>query len=95
MNAGWHDQGSYPRAGTDRFASCIRIVDPFKMETLSVLEFENGETCFTIYIAQNIVGPTGSTETYLFAGVGFEAKLIPRTCTIGYIKTYKFKEEGK
>jgi len=65
------------------------------MQTVSVLEFDNGETCFSIHIAQNIVGPTGSVDTYLFAGVGYEAKLTPRTCTIGYIKTYKFKDGGK
>jgi len=29
------------------------------MRTLSVLEFENGETCFSFHIAQNILGPTG------------------------------------
>lgn len=40
------------------------------------------------------MGHTGHTDTYLFAGVGLESKLTPRTCTIGFIKTYKFKEGG-
>jgi len=64
------------------------------MKTLSIHEFENGETCFSFHIAQNILGHTGHTDTYLFAGVGLESKLTPRTCTIGFIKTYKFKEGG-
>jgi splicing factor 3B subunit 3 len=37
---------------------------------------------------------SGQIETYLFAGVGLEAKLSPRSCTLGFIKTYKFKEGG-
>ncbi len=65
------------------------------MQTVSVVEFNNGETCFTIHIAQNIIGPNGAVDTYLFAGVGYEAKLTPRVCTIGYIKTFKFKDGGK
>lgn len=76
------------------FASCLRIVDPYSMKTVSVLEFENDETCFSFYIGQNIVGPQGNTDTYLFAGVGLGAKLSPRTCTLGFIKTYRFKDGG-
>jgi hypothetical protein len=45
----WSKLGSYPRAGRDKFASCVRIVDSFNMETLSVLEFEENETCFSIF----------------------------------------------
>jgi splicing factor 3B subunit 3 len=62
------------------------------MKTLSLLEFNNDETCFSIHIGQNIVGPHGASDTYLFAGVGLNAKLTPRTCSLGFIKTYKFKD---
>jgi splicing factor 3B subunit 3 len=64
------------------------------MKTLSVLEFENGETCFSFHIAPNIVNHTGHSDTYLFAGVGLESKLTPRSCAIGFIKTYRFKDGG-
>ena len=30
----WSKLGSYPKAVKDQFASCVRIVDPFNMETL-------------------------------------------------------------
>ena len=40
----------YPRAGKDQFASCIRIVDPFNLETLKIIEFENNEVVFTHFI---------------------------------------------
>jgi len=42
-----------------------------------------------------MISHTGAVDTYLFAGVGYEAKLTPRSCTLGYIKTYKFKENGR
>jgi len=95
LKAPWHELGSYPRASVNQFASCIRIVDPYTMRTLSVLEFENGETCFSFHIAPNIINHLGHSDTYLFAGVGLEAKLTPKSCTIGFIKTYRFKDGGK
>ena len=52
----WSDLGAYPKSHRDTFASCIRIVDPFTMETLSVLNFTDKETCFSIYVSQ---GPMG------------------------------------
>ena len=34
-------------------------------------------------------------ESYLFCGVGLQAKLSPRSCALGFIKTYKFVNEGR
>ena len=34
-------------------------------------------------------------ESYLFCGVGLQAKLSPRSCALGFIKTYKFINDGK
>ena len=67
------------------------------METLSVLDFENNETCFSIYASQgSISGPNAPAgESYLFCGVGLMAKLSPRSCSLGFIKTYKFINGGK
>lgn len=41
----------YPRAGVNKFASCIRIVDPFMLQTLELIEFENNEVVFSHFIA--------------------------------------------
>jgi len=51
FNTEWSNLGAYPRSDRDQFASCIRIVDPATMETQSVLEFDNKETCFSIYVS--------------------------------------------
>lgn len=60
-----------------------------------MLEFENNETCFSIYVSQNPIGHNTHEGIYLFCGVGLEAKLSPRSCSLGFIKTYKFVNGGK
>ena len=81
----------YPRAGQDKFACCVRIVDPFSLETVELLEFEN-EVVFSIFITTTLGNPG---ETYLIVGVGMDVKLTPRSCSLGFIKTYKFVDQGK
>ena len=96
----WSELGAYPKSNRDSFASCIRIVDPSTMETLSTLDFADGETCFSIYVSQ---GPLGQAyqdgaeqgESYLFCGVGQNATLMPRGCSLGFIKTYRFTNRGR
>lgn len=55
-NTEWSDLGAYPKSAEDSFASCVRIIDPSTLETLSELHFTEGETCFSIYVSQ---GPMG------------------------------------
>lgn len=100
VDTDWSNLGSYPKAERDQFASCVRIIDPYTMETLSVCEFQGGETCFSIYISQGPMGPAYQAgvehgESYLFCGVGLNSKLSPRSCTLGFIKTFKFTNQGK
>jgi len=98
LKTDWHKLGSYPRSEKDKFASCIRIVDPVTMETQSVLEFENNETCFSMYVSRAINGHAGQLapgECLLFCGVGLESKLSPRGCAMGFIKTYRFSKDGR
>lgn len=98
MKTEWSKLGAYPKADKDKFASCIRIIDPSTMETQSILEFENNETCFAIYVSHAVVGHPGQLapgECLLFCGVGLEARLTPRGCTMGFIKTFRFTKDGK
>lgn len=96
----WSDLGAYNKSAKDTFASCIRIIDPSSMETLSELHLPSNETCFSIYVSQ---GPMGhdyqqgaeNGESYLFCGVGLNATLTPRGCALGFIKTFRFTNRGK
>ena len=82
----------YPRAGTNKFASCIRIVDPFMLQTLELIEFENNEVVFSHFIAYNIGNPG---ETFLILGTALNVTFQPRSCSLGFIKTYKFVNNGQ
>jgi len=33
LNTEWSDLGAYPKSIKDSFASCIRVIDPYTMET--------------------------------------------------------------
>ncbi len=46
----------YPKAPTNKFASCIRIVDPFQLKTLYLEEFGNNEVVFSHFISTTLGG---------------------------------------
>lgn len=75
----------YYRAKKDTYASCIRIVNPETMETILLQEFDSNEVVFSQYIT-NTLGNRG--DTYLIVGTAIEPKLKPRSCQLGFIKTY-------
>jgi splicing factor 3B subunit 3 len=56
-------------------------------------EFENNEVVFSHFISTTL-GGKHSTDTYLILGTGLDVKFSPRSCAIGFIKTYRFTENG-
>lgn len=46
----------YPRAGVNKFASCIRIVDPYHLQTLYLEEFQDNEVVFSHFISTTLGG---------------------------------------
>jgi splicing factor 3B subunit 3 len=83
----------YPRAGPNKFASCIRIVDPYRLKTLYLEEFQNNEVVFSHFISTTLGGKQ-SNDTFLILGTGLDVKFSPRSCALGFIKTYRFIENG-
>lgn len=67
-------------------------MDPFTLATLKIIEFENNEVVFSHFITTTLGSPG---ETYLIVGIGLDVKLSPRTCSLGFIRTYKFSGHGK
>jgi len=39
-------------------------------------------------------GNKGHNETFLILGTGLDVKFSPRSCALGFIKTYRFIENG-
>lgn len=83
----------YPKGGVNKFASCVRIVDPVKLETLYLEEFQDNEVVFSHFIATTLGGKL-SKDTFLILGTALDVKFSPRSCSLGFIKTYKFIENG-
>jgi splicing factor 3B subunit 3 len=70
-------------------------VDPVKLETLFLEEFEGtNEVIFSHFISTTL-GGKHSTDTFLIVGTGVDVKFSPRTCALGFIKTYRFTPDCK
>jgi splicing factor 3B subunit 3 len=67
------------------------VVDPFMLQTIELIEFEGNEVVFSHFISSTLGNPG---DTFLFLGVGLDVKLAPRSCSLGFIKCYKFVENG-
>lgn len=85
-----------PQAGLNKWASCIRIVDPVQGDTVSLLELEDNEAAFsmcTIRFAAKKDGEAkedGLTELYLVVGTVKDYQIIPPKCPAAFLRVYKF-----
>ena len=48
---------------------------------------------FSHFISTTLGGKQ-STDTYLILGTGLDVKFSPRSCALGFIKTYRFMDNG-
>ncbi|RDX46072.1 hypothetical protein OH76DRAFT_1531965 [Lentinus brumalis] len=81
-----------PKAPAGVWASCIRIIDPVKGETVHVLPLDNNEAAFSLAM---VSFAACNNEVHLVVGTAQDAFLAPRSCTSGFLRTYKFTEEGR
>lgn len=78
-----------PAAGLGKWASCIRIFDAAKGETLSLLELEGNEAAFSACLVN-----FGSPEMFLAVGTAKDLNLKPKSVGGGFIRLYRFSEGG-
>nr|CAG8441343.1 1268_t:CDS:10 [Entrophospora candida] len=79
-----------PKAEAGKWASCIRVVNPFQSETMSVIELEDNEAAFSVAT----VNFHGHNEVFLVVGAAKDANLAPRTCSSGFLYVYQFVDNG-
>jgi len=77
---------------TGKWASCIRLINPFQGDTLSKFELDFNEAAFCVCILSFNTDPG---VTYAVVGTARDVILSPRSCTSGFLRTYKFIEEGQ
>lgn len=82
-----------------KWASCIRLLDPFSGETLQLIELEDNEAAFSVAMVQfrTNVHTTQAGEQFVVVGTAKDVQLAPRSCSAGYLHVYKFgqNEEGR
>ncbi|EIM81285.1 uncharacterized protein STEHIDRAFT_86633 [Stereum hirsutum FP-91666 SS1] len=76
-------------AGT--WASCIRIVDPAEGKSVAEIPIDNNEAAFSLAIVPFSVR---NNEYHLVVGTAQDTFLAPRSCTSGFLRTYKFVDDG-
>ncbi|KAG4908664.1 hypothetical protein AAZX31_20G225900 [Glycine max] len=83
----------YPKAESDKWASCIRVLDPRTGNTTCLLELQENEAAFSICTINFHDKEYG---TLLAVGTAKGLQFLPkRTITAGFIHIYRFVEDGR
>ncbi|KAN0135379.1 CPSF A subunit region domain containing protein [Lactarius tabidus] len=85
------EQFGHPKAPAGTWGSCIRIVDPIESKTVCVLEIDNNEAAFSLAV---VPFEAQGNELHLVVGTAQDTLLAPRSCTSGFLRVYKFTEDG-
>ncbi|ORX89541.1 hypothetical protein K493DRAFT_326164 [Basidiobolus meristosporus CBS 931.73] len=86
------DVYGHPKAVPGKWASCIRLLNPFQGDTLSLIELEDNEAAFSM---TTLVFHSNPQELCLAVGTAKDVTLAPRTCSAAFIHLYKFAEDGQ
>ena len=86
------DQFGRPKAAAGIWGSCIRIIDPIEAKTISVIHLEDNEAAFSLAI---VPFSARSGELHLVVGTAADTHVSPRSCSSGFLRTYKFVDDGR
>jgi len=111
---GWDDEEhkpseqfvGVPKAGTGKWASCIRITDCQAGETLFIQELEEDEAAFSAEIVTfdrrveehkeaGLIELVPGAEQFLVVGTAKDLQLAPRKLSSGYLHVYRFVDYGR
>ncbi|RDB18465.1 Pre-mRNA-splicing factor RSE1 [Hypsizygus marmoreus] len=80
-----------PRVGAGNWGSCIRIIDPIEARTVAMYTLEGDEAAFSLAI---VPFAASDGELHLVVGTAVGALVSPRSCSTGFLRTYKFLDNG-
>ncbi|URE12489.1 Splicing factor 3B subunit [Musa troglodytarum] len=87
------EQYGYPKAESDKWVSCIRVLDPRTGNTTCLLELQENEAAFSVCTVNFHDKEYG---TLLAVGTAKGLQFWPkRSLAAGFIHIYRFVEEGK
>lgn len=84
-------QFGHVRNSKGKWASCIRLIEPFQGETLQEIELEENEAAFSVAAVQFANNPHAgdAMEQFIVVGTGKDVTLAPRGCASGYLRLYR------
>ncbi|KAG7031633.1 Spliceosome-associated protein [Cucurbita argyrosperma subsp. argyrosperma] len=83
----------YPKAESEKWVSCIRVLDPRSATTTCLLELQDSEAAFSVCTVNFHDKEYG---TLLAVGTAKGLQFFPkRSLVAGYIHIYRFLEDGK
>ena len=80
-----------PKAAAGTWGSSIRIIDPIEAKTVAVIPLEDNEAAFSLAV---VPFSAQGSELHLVVGTAADTLLSPRSCSTGYLRTYKFTSDG-
>ncbi|MQL70779.1 hypothetical protein Taro_003148 [Colocasia esculenta] len=87
------EQYGFPKAVSDKWVSCIRVLDPKTGETTSILELQDNEAAFSVCSVNFHDKEHG---TLLAVGTAKGLQFWPkRSLSAGFIHVYRFVDEGR
>lgn len=81
----------YPRAAVGKWASCIRIIDIRKKETLSKLDLGDDEAAFSMAFCKFT---SQDDEEFLVVGTGEGTIMMPNSTRTSWIHIYRMCDDG-
>lgn len=85
-----------PQAGLNKWASCLRIVDPVQGETASILELEDNEAAFSCCAVKfyKDKAQADDAEWCLAVGTTRDYQISPPKCKAAFVHIYKWDSIG-
>ncbi|KAJ8076333.1 pre-mRNA-splicing factor rse1 [Marasmius tenuissimus] len=80
-----------PKAPAGTWGSAIRIIDPIEARTVAQIPLDGNEGAFSIAI---VPFSAKGGELHLVVGTAADTKVTPRSCSSGFLRTYRFTEDG-
>ncbi|KAJ6476021.1 CPSF A subunit region-domain-containing protein [Mycena vitilis] len=80
-----------PKAPAGTWASCIRIIDPIEAKTVALIPLDCNEAAFSIAV---VPFSARGGELHLVVGTAADTLVSPRSCSSGFLRTYKFIDDG-
>ena len=81
-----------PKQASGTWAANIRIIDPIENATIAVVPIDGNEGVFSVAV---VPFSARNGELHLVVGTASDTTVSPRSCSSGYLRTYKFVDEGR